>query len=104
MVKLRMEIACAAALVAAASVASCGPTGEPPPRVTEAKPPQTANEASRTGGAPRGETSTHAEKPDPLRPMSPREESVAMPKAGQANDHSNPAAQPVPTPPSGSTR
>ncbi len=31
-------------------------------------------------------------------PMTAAEEGNSMPKAGQANDHSDPAAHPVPTP------
>jgi hypothetical protein len=36
-------------------------------------------------------------KADPKADLSPQEESTAMPKAGQANDHSNVARDPKPT-------
>ena len=84
---------CLAALVTAA----CGRATEPPPAppVTTPAPPVAAAPDVKPNAA---NTAKHDDKPDPLRPMTPTEEAVAMPKAGQANDHSNPAAQPVQTP------
>ncbi len=70
-----------------------------PPVTTPASPvavvPDVAPKATVEAA---GATSTHEPRPDPLRPMTKAEEAVAMPKPGQANDHSNPAAQPVQTP------
>ncbi len=60
-------------------------TGDPTP-----KPSEVFKE-----GAPPEKTTTHADRPDPLAPMTKQEEAMAMPKAGQANDHSNPSAQPA---------
>jgi hypothetical protein len=90
------------ACIATAALAACGRTTEPPPSLPAAPltppPPVTVPDGQTRFGAPDAPTATHAERPDPLRPMTPAEESSSMPKAGQANDHSNPAAQPVPLP------
>jgi hypothetical protein len=91
-------------LLAALVIGACGRTPEAPPPAT---PPVTPPPASSLTAAPdvvpkaagpAVGTSKHETSPDPLRPMTKTEEAVAMPKAGQANDHSNPAAQPVQTP------
>lgn len=89
------------ACMTSAVLAACGRATEPPPSLPPAPvtpPPVTAVDGPARSAAPDAPTATHAERPDPLRPMTPAEESNSMPKAGQANDHSNPAAQPVPLP------
>jgi len=86
------------ACVTAFALAACGRTTEPPPSLAPAAapvPPVTSSTAAARAGAPDAPTATHAETPDPLRPMTPEEESSSMPKPGQANDHSNPAAEPT---------
>ena len=60
--------------------------------MTAPAPPVTTTPEAKPDAA---NTAKHEYSADPLRPMTPTEEAVAMPKAGQANDHSNPAAQPV---------
>jgi hypothetical protein len=72
------------------------------PRVSATAPAATgtADPTPKSGevfkeGAPPEKTTTHAARPDPQAPMTTEEEKMAMPKPGQANDHSNPAAQPA---------
>jgi hypothetical protein len=95
--------------VAAIGLAACSPDADravPEPRAAmeapataapPAPPPETAPKASEvlTERAPADKTSTHARPSDPQKPITKEEESTAMPLAGQANDHSNPAAQPA---------
>jgi hypothetical protein len=73
-----------------------------PPQVSATAPPASGTvdptpKASEVfnEGAPPEKTATHAVRPDSVVPMTKDEEVNAMPKPGQANDHSNPAAQPA---------
>ncbi len=115
MTKQSGEWALIVASLAAIAVTACGRGTEPPPALPAAATPPTASSppvvasgggtpanappatASDGGGPADAPTATHAERRDPLRPMTPAEESKAMPKPGQANDHSNPSAEPVPS-------
>jgi hypothetical protein len=99
MTKRRGEPRLIVASLAAIAVAACGPTTESPPSLpaTPTSPPAAAAPptVSASGNASRADA---PKSTDPLRPMTQAGESYAMPKPGQANDHSNPSAEPVPTP------
>lgn len=106
--EFRQVVGLAMLAVAAIGLAACSPDADravPKPRAATtapatalpAPPPETAPRASDVlaESAPPDKTSTHARPSDPQKPLTKEEESTAMPLAGQANDHSNPAAQPA---------
>ena len=95
-------------LAVAAGLGACDRASDEAPRAPAARAPAASSTPDPTPKAaevyretaPPEKTSKHVPT-DPLGPMSKEEEETAMPKAGQANDHSNPVAQP-PKPQEGS--